>query len=169
MDKIKQNTGDEDLNVLNFVLDRMKNVYGENENRDFMLMFKELIDKLENTLMVEKSRNDAVPHVCGTCIHDDNYLDDNTESCRNCKNQPAWVFAGINDEKRSRFPDNWVISEKDAEICRERARANDLEKKIFEIAGIVDAYGDPVTGVVGDPINLVNTILNDVRNVVKKQ
>jgi hypothetical protein len=45
--KKEQMCGDKDITHLQWIYDRMSNVHGENENYDYMLKFKEIIEQLK--------------------------------------------------------------------------------------------------------------------------
>ena len=44
---IMENNSDKDIKHLQWVYDRMVNVHGENENYDYMIKFKEIIEQLK--------------------------------------------------------------------------------------------------------------------------
>lgn len=51
-----------DINRLHFIYDRMKNRHGENENVDYMILFKKTIDKVKAQANEDDTRTEPALH-----------------------------------------------------------------------------------------------------------
>ena len=76
-----------DIEVIQFLHDRLENVYKENKNVDYLIRTREIISKLKEVRLPDVSCPDSSGSVCPRCKGEKWFYSENgfyCEPCRNC-------------------------------------------------------------------------------------